>query len=193
MTHSSHSGDPVWTGTRRPRFRRPSWFALAAVAATTLSMFGVSLVTTGVSQAAKLCRGTPVVGGELEGVTHNDTGSTMTRIHVQAGVGTGFFEPEPASHIAHGASNRWCVGSRFGIPAMQVTYRLSDGQEAFFDAYSPAVIGGLASGCNITAARSGNLHKFTCSTSEKGGGCIIGPGGTGGCIPGDVVFTVRRS
>ena len=183
MTHLSHRG--------HPRFRRPGWFAFAAIAATTLSMFGLSLLTTGVSQAAKLCRGTPVVGGELEGVTHNDTGGAMKRVQVEHGVGTGFFDPAPAEHIAHDASNRWCVGSHFGIPAMEVTYRLSDGQKVFFNAYSPAVVGGLASGCNITES-AGKPDQFVCSTRETGRSCIIIPGGGGGCSPGDVVFTVKR-
>jgi hypothetical protein len=178
--------------THQTRLRRPSWFTLTAVGLATLAVLGASLITAGAGQAReRLCRGTPLFGGELDGVTHNQTGGEMKRVRAQAGVGTGFFEPEPAAHIAHGASNRWCVGSHFGIPAMQVVYRLSDGQEVFFDAYSPAVVGGLASGCTITGGPH-NMHKFTCTTGEAGKTCIITPAG-GGCSVGDVVFTVKRS
>jgi hypothetical protein len=178
--------------TERIHRRRPSWFALAAAGLTVLALLGTGLLTAGTSQAReRLCRGTPLFGGELDGVTHNQTGGDMTRVRAQPGVGTGFFEPEPAAHIGHNSSNRWCVGSRFGIPAMEVVYRLSDGQEVFFDAYSPAVVGGLASGCNITGGPN-KVHKFTCSTGESGKTCIITPSG-GGCSVGDVVFTVKRS
>ncbi len=154
-------------------------------------MFGASLATAGVSQAAKLCQGTPVLGGELQGITHNDTGGTIKRVRAQPGVGTGFFEPEPAAEIAHGASNSWCVGSHFGVPAREVVYRLSDGQEAFFNAYLPAVIGRLASGCNVTDPNGGKVHKFTCSTGAANRNCYI-VANRGACTVGDVVFTLRR-
>ncbi len=190
MTESSRSKHPAPTGSRIA-FRRPNWFAIGAASASALAMLVASLIGAGTSQAAKLCQGTLLLGGELQGITHNDTGGAMKRVRAQPGVGTGFFNPEPASEIAHGASNSWCVGSHFGIPAMEVVYRLSDGQEVFFDAYSPAVIGGLASGCNITDPHNGKVHTYTCSTGTANKNCYIVNNG-GACTVGDVVFTVKR-
>jgi hypothetical protein len=105
---------------------------------------------------------------------------------------TGFFSPEPGATIASGGASAWCVGSRFGVPAMNVTYRLSDGQQVRFEAYCQAILGGLATGCVVSDPNNSKVNKYGCSASGYRKICIIVPGPGSGCTGGDVTFDVFR-
>lgn len=168
--------------------------SLAGVA-TMFAMVGAGLVTTAGSQAApaKQCQGTPLIGGELQGNTRNQTGEPMKRTFVEHGPGTGFFGPAPAEEVRPGEINRWCVGSRLGVPAMKVTYRLPDGQEAHFGAYFKAVIGGLfpESYCSISDPRRGG-PSYGCATREETKNCASVPGARGCGSGGEAIFRVFR-
>jgi hypothetical protein len=176
---------------------RRRWIKTVAATTTTLAVVVFGLLTAADSQAArargaaKLCKGTPVFGGELQGTTKNQTGHAIKRVHVEHGPGTGFFEPEPAAEVRAEHHNQWCVGSRFGVPAMKVTYQLHDGAQVEFGAYFKAVIGGMESFCGVS--RPTNSHDiWGCATSTENIDCIILPGQGGGCSGGDVVFRVYR-
>ena len=96
--------------------------------ATVCAVAGWGLATTAVSQGApKRCQGTPLVGGELQGATKNDTAEPIKRTFDEHGVAA-FWGSQPAHEIGVGRMDRWCVGARFGVPAMKVEYRLSNGQ-----------------------------------------------------------------
>lgn len=161
--------------------------------ATLCAVAGWGFASAAVSQAApKRCQGTPVVGGELQGATKNDTAGPIKRVFDEHGVAA-FWGSQPAHEIGVGHANRWCVGARFGVPAMKVDYRLSNGQEARFQAYYKAVIGGLESSCTIGRPTHPG-PDYGCSTAAVNGFCGFLPGFPRGegCLAGDVVFRVYR-
>ena len=155
---------------------------------------GWGFASAAVSQAAppKRCQGTPIVGGELEGATKNDAVEPIKRTFDEHGVAA-FWGPQPAHEIGVGQTDKWCVGARFGVPAMKVDYRLSNGQEARFQAYYKAVIGGLESSCTISRPTHSG-PDYACSTAAVNGFCGFLPGFPRGegCFAGDVVFRVYR-
>lgn len=165
----------------------------AVVGVATMCVVAGWSFATAVSQAApKRCQGTPVVGGELQGATKNDTAEPIKRTFDEHGVAA-FWGSQPAHEIRVGHADRWCVGARFGVPAMKVDYGLSNGQEARFQAYYKAVIGGLESSCTISRPTHAG-PDYGCSTAEVNSHCGFLPGFPRGegCLAGDVVFRVYR-
>ena len=128
----------------------------------------------------------------IPGVVINETNVHLKRTFAEHGPGTGFFKPEPAAQVASKTVSPWCVGSHFGVEAMQVDYQLPNGEKAHFLAYFRAVVGGLETSCSISKTHYGCAAEkigpnFVCSPYV---GCV-GPLRDKNALKGvDVVFRV---
>ena len=107
----------------------------------------------------------------IPGVVMNETGSSIKRTFVEHGPGTGFFKPEPPAEVPAKTVSRWCVGSNFGVEAMQVDYELPNGEKAHFLAYFRAVVGGLETSCSMSNARG----AYGCAAEDLGPGFVCSP------------------
>jgi hypothetical protein len=169
--------------------KRPGWDA-AANSNVEVPMSGPTVCGFSSSNASMA----PVVGGELDGTTHNQTDHAMTRVSDEHGP-TDFWEPRPAHEISAKGTDTWCVGSHFGIPAMNVTYKLSNGKHVRFEAFFRPVIDGLESSCSISDPTHPGPN-YGCATSAANKSCTIIPvvGGQprGACTARDANFRVFR-
>ena len=68
----------------------------------------------------------------IPGVVINETGTHLKRTLVEHGPGTGFFKPEPPAEVPAHTISPWCVGSHFGVEAMQVDYADAQRREGAF-------------------------------------------------------------
>lgn len=101
----------------------------------------------------------------------NETGGPLKRTFVEHGPGTGFFSPEPPAEVPGKTVSPWCVGSRFGVEAMKVNYKLPHGEEMYFQAYYPVFGGPIQTSCSMSNARAG----FGCAAENVGRNFICSP------------------
>lgn len=107
----------------------------------------------------------------IPGVVINETGTPLKRTFVEHGPGTGFFKPEPPAEVPAHTVSEWCVGSNFGVEAMQVDYVTPNGDKAHFLAYFAAVVGGLNTSCSMSNARG----AYGCAAEDLGANFVCSP------------------
>lgn len=148
--------------------------AAAVVGTLACGLLPVGTQTAAASPARqKLCQG---AFGSIEGVISNRTDRPGTRVFAEHGI-TNFWGPEPPEKIQPRAAAPWCVGSRFGLPAMQVDYLLPGEQVIdtrgahyvnsaviHFQAYYEFLTGNLKTSCSVDPHERG--YHYTCETQR---------------------------
>ncbi len=179
-TGLSGRGRRAVAGVRGSLFGRARRVKALAVVAGVAAMVVVGLMAVPDSQAATPKQAAPAVAAPecrtfghsgIPGVLINETNARLTRTFVEHGPGTGFFNPEPPAELPAEDVVPWCVGSNFGVEAMQVTYRLPDHPNSYvtFQAYYAAVVGSLETACTT------NTNRYGCAAEKVGPNFVCSP------------------
>lgn len=179
-TPSHGRGDPVVAVMHR--FTCSARTKAVVGMATVCTMVGVGLFAVSGSDAATTKHAAPRAKAAaascatfghtgIPGVVINETNEPLKRTFVEHGPGTGFFDPEPAADVSAKTVSRWCVGSRFGVEAMQVEYELPDGAKVHFEAYYAAFVGGLNTNCSVTL----RTRYYGCAAERVGPNFVCSP------------------
>ncbi len=147
---------------------------------TAAAVIVVGLLAVPGSQAATPTQAAPAVAAPscstfghsgIPGVLINETNAPLQRTSVEHGPGTGFFNPEPPAELPAQDIRPWCVGSYFGVEAMQVRYRLPDHPNSYasFEAYYAAVVGSLQTACST------NTNRYGCAAEKVGPNFVCSP------------------
>lgn len=136
------------------------------------SVAGSDAATTKQAKATAAVECSTFAHKGIRGVVINETGAPLKRTFHEHGPGTGFFSPEPPAEVPAKTVSPWCVGSRFGVEAMKVNYKLPGGEEMYFQAYYP-VFGttSIQTSCSMSNARAG----FGCAAETVGRNFICSP------------------
>lgn len=112
----------------------------------------------------------------IPGVVINETGTHLKRTFVEHGPGTGFFKPEPPAEVPANTISPWCVGSHFGVEAMQVDYVTPNGERVHFLAYYASLTptGGLNASCSISGV-SQSRAVYGCAAERVGPNFVCTP------------------
>jgi hypothetical protein len=138
--------------------------------AAVFAMVGCGSLTVGSQAAAareKLCQG---AFGSIDGLISNSTEGRIKRVFDEHG-STNFWGPEPPEYVQPRATASWCVGSRFGLPAMQVEYLLPGehivdtrgthyvgAAVVHFEAYYEFLTGDLKTACSLEQGSQRGYH-----------------------------------